>query len=272
MLNRDDPQWGKLARSSPGRAVTYGTHEEADLRLTDVVLSPEQTTFALETADARPVEVATPLVGLHNALNLTAAVAAAQALGVDLAHAVRGARQVTGVPGRLERVAASAELHAYVDYAHTEEALREVLAFLGEVGDGPVVCVVGCGGDRDRTKRPRMARAAAELAARVYLTSDNPRTEDPLAILRDMEAGVPAELRTRVSTVPDRAQAIEQAVLEAPSGACVLVAGKGHEDYQILGTEKIPFDDARELRRALAARRQAIDGVRPGRRPGTDEV
>ncbi len=263
VLNRDDERWWELAQLTKGRVLTYGTAPEADLHLGGIELSPEGTRFRLTVAGEGELDVSTPLVGRHNARNFAAAVGAAKALGIDPIHAVRGASEVTGVPGRLERIAATVDLNAYVDYAHTEEALREVLTFLGEVSGGDLVCVVGCGGDRDVSKRPRMAAAAVELSDRVYLTSDNPRTEDPRAILRDMEKGVPADRAERVEVVPDRAEAIRRAVFEAPTGACVLVAGKGHEDYQILGTKKIPFEDARELRRALAGRRRILEGEEP---------
>jgi len=148
----------------------------------------------------------------------------------------------------------------FVDYAHTPEALEEVLSFVRSSGGGDLVCVVGCGGDRDRTKRPRMAQAAATLCTRAWLTSDNPRSEDPDAILRDMEAGVPADAQARVQTVPNRREAIERAILEAPPGACIVVAGKGHETYQIIGQRRIHFDDAEEVRRALAHRIRVLEG------------
>ena len=152
----------------------------------------------------------------------------------------------------------------FVDYAHTEGALREVLGFLRTVGALPLTCVFGCGGDRDRTKRPKMGRVAAELSDRVVVTSDNPRTEDPHQILREVEAGIPPSLASQCVTVADRREAIRRAILEAPAGSSVLVAGKGHEDYQILGTTKIPFDDVAEAKSALAARAQSIAAARPG--------
>jgi UDP-N-acetylmuramoyl-L-alanyl-D-glutamate--2,6-diaminopimelate ligase len=194
--------------------------------------------------------------------NFLAAVAAASSLGIEAVTAAEGASTVRGVRGRLERVEPAGDLHVFVDYAHTEDALRQVLGFLRTVGALPLTCVFGCGGDRDRTKRPKMGAVAADLADRVVVTSDNPRTEDPAAILREIEAGIPASVRERVATVPDRREAIRRAVLEAPAGSTVLVAGKGHEDYQILGTTKVPFDDVAEAREALAQRARAT-GERP---------
>jgi UDP-N-acetylmuramoyl-L-alanyl-D-glutamate--2,6-diaminopimelate ligase len=182
------------------------------------------------------------------------AVAAAAALGHDPLEAAGHAAALAGVRGRLERVEGAPDLSAFVDYAHTEEALRAVLGFLREVGATPLTCVVGCGGDRDRAKRPRMARAAAEGSERVILTSDNPRGEDPRAILDEMLAGLDAAQRARALVLPDRREAIARAVREAPAGGCVLVAGKGHETTQEVAGRRLPFDDAAEVRAALRAR------------------
>ena len=173
--------------------------------------------------------------------------------GTSSAVAAEGASTLAGVRGRLERVEPSGDLHVFVDYAHTEDALAQVLGFLRTVGATPLTCVFGCGGDRDRTKRPKMGRVAAALSDRVVVTSDNPRTEDPAAILREVEAGIPEDARSRVTTVPDRREAIRRAVLEAPAGSTVLVAGKGHERGQEVHGEVLPFDDRVELAAALRA-------------------
>lgn len=262
ILNRDDEWWWQLAGSCRGRVLTYGRGPEADLRADDIHATAEGTRFRLVVADTE-LDVTTALVGRFNVLNLLAAVGAARGLGVDVVAAVRGAASVRGVPGRLERIEFSGDLHVFVDYAHTEEALSAVLGFLRDIGSRPLICVVGCGGDRDSAKRPRMARTAAELCDAVVFTSDNPRTEDPHAILRDMERGVPPGLLERTTTVVDRREALSKVVAEAPAGACILVAGKGHESYQILGTKKVPFDDAEEVRRALARRLCVLEGAEP---------
>lgn len=254
VLNADDPSAAEMTRRSRGRVVLYGTQPRCDAYAHRISLAADGTTFRLTIAGETVIEVETPLVGLHNVLNYTGAVAAAVALGVDPVAAAEGASTVTGVRGRLERVEPAGDLHVFVDYAHTSESLRQVLSFLRSVGAEPVTCVFGCGGDRDRTKRPVMGSVAAELSDRVVLTSDNPRTEDPNAILAEVEAGIPAALRARVTTVANRRDAIARAVLEAPPGSTVLVAGKGHEAYQIVGTEKLPFDDVAEAREALARR------------------
>ncbi len=254
VLNREDPVWPRLASLCRGAVLTYGAGAEADLRAQDIALSAERTTFRLVVAGAATIDVVTTLVGRHNVSNLLAAVGAALGLGLDPVTAAEGASRLAGVRGRLERVEGEGDLHVFVDYAHTEDALRQVLGFLATVGASPLTCVVGCGGDRDRTKRPTMARAAAELSARVIFTSDNPRSEDPQAILDEMLTGLSDEQRARAVVVPDRREAIGRAVREAPAGSSVLVAGKGHEDYQIVGTQKLPFDDVTEVREALRLR------------------
>jgi UDP-N-acetylmuramoyl-L-alanyl-D-glutamate--2,6-diaminopimelate ligase len=249
--------WPRLAGLCRGPVLTYGERPEADLRADRVALSAQRTTFRLVVAGDGTVDVTTPLVGRHNVLNFLAAVGAAMGLGVDAVVAAEGASRLQGVRGRLERVEEPSDLHVFVDYAHTEDALRQVLSFLTHVGAVPLTCVVGCGGDRDRTKRPRMARVAAELAERAVFTSDNPRTEDPQAILAEMLAGLTPEQRSRALVEGDRREAIRRAVLEAPSGGSVIVAGKGHEAYQIVGAQKLPFDDVTEVREALRMRARA---------------
>ena len=254
VLNRDDPAWARFAAKTRCRVLTFGTVPACDLRATRIELAADGTTFCVGVGGETEILVRTPLVGRHNVSNFLAAVGAATALGIDPVVAAEGASALEGVRGRLERVEASGDLHVFVDYAHTEDALRQVLEFLRTVGALPLTCVFGCGGDRDRTKRPKMGRVAADLSDRVVLTSDNPRTEDPSAILAEVETGIPASARERCETVADRREAIRRAVLSAPAGSTVLVAGKGHEDYQIVGTTKVPFDDVAEARAALALR------------------
>ncbi len=254
VLNREDPRFEALCGRTAARVLSYGWRASADLYPQDLELGPSGTSFTLHGAQPAPIPIQTALVGRHNVLNLLAAIGAAMRLGVDAQVAARGAAALPGVRGRLQRVAAPAGPQVYVDYAHTAEALREVLAFLREVCPGPVTCVVGCGGDRDRGKRPEMARAAVELAQRAVFTSDNPRSEDPQAILDDMLAGLSQAQRASVLVLPDRREAILRAVSEAPESGCVLIAGKGHEAYQQVGERRFPFDDVREATEALARR------------------
>lgn len=202
--------------------------------------------------------VSVPLVGLHNLSNVLQAVCAADAIEPFGSEGIERLRSLLPVPGRLEPVTfpgigrpgdAPAVL---VDYAHTPDALVNVLGTLRPLTPGRLICVFGCGGDRDRTKRPRMARAAADGADVLILTSDNPRTEDPQQILGDAAAGVPAERRGALTVEIDRAKAIAAAVAGARPDDTVLIAGKGHEDYQIIGTTRTHFDDREEAARALA--------------------
>jgi UDP-N-acetylmuramoyl-L-alanyl-D-glutamate--2,6-diaminopimelate ligase len=190
-------------------------------------------------------------------MNALQAAAAAWSLGVPAGTIERALASCKAPPGRLEPVTGPSDPFAVlVDYAHTDDALLNVLSALRPlVGPGGrLVTVFGCGGDRDRTKRPRMMRVACERSDRVVVTSDNPRTEDPAAIIEEVVGGRPEGSGAEVVREPDRARAIELAVGEARPGDIVLVAGKGHEDYQVVGTEKRPFDDRAVARRALDGR------------------
>jgi UDP-N-acetylmuramoyl-L-alanyl-D-glutamate--2,6-diaminopimelate ligase len=196
-----------------------------------------------------------PLIGQFNLENLLAAVGAALSLGVPLETIVAMLPQFGGVPGRMEQVqiAPDQAISVIVDYAHTPDSLKNSLIAARPFVAGRLICVFGCGGDRDRTKRPQMGQIAYELADTIVVTSDNPRTEDPQQILQDIVAGIPAELGAE-AVICDRAAAIRSAILQAQPGDGVLIAGKGHEDYQILGTEKIHFDDREQAREALLLR------------------
>ncbi len=204
-------------------------------------------------------QIVSPLVGRHNVQNCLAAAAAAVGLGVPLPVVAEGLACVDIVPGRLQRVTPPPGVNpgftVLVDYAHTDDALANVLSALRPLVRGRLMVLFGCGGDRDATKRPRMARVAAQWADRIFVTSDNPRTEDPARIIEDILRGFDADSRANTTVEPDRRKAIAAAIAEASAGDVVLLAGKGHEDYQIIGTEKLPFDDAVVAREAIAARR-----------------
>lgn len=257
-VNADDPEAEFFARRSAARVVRFALDRAADV--TGVV---EEMTFRglrLRASFAGEELVLAPrLVGRHNASNILAAAATAWAMGYAFEHIKAGVEALDHVPGRLEPVEEGQPFSVLVDYAHTEESLRRVLECLRELkrsDPGRLILVFGCGGDRDRGKRPRMARAAEELSDVVILTSDNPRSEDPLRIFRDIEAGFSKRFKRRVE--PDRAAAIRGAVDMARPGDVVLIAGKGHETYQIVGDVVRPFDDrvaARDALRRLARRR-----------------
>ena len=247
VINVDDRYGRRLARDFP-QAVTTGIEHDAAVRATDVRSTLTGSTFRLDGA-----ELHTPLPGRFNVANVLGAVAAARALGVA-DDTIRAALPRAGrVPGRFEPVDEGQGFAVLVDYAHTPDSLENVLRAARELTTGRVIVAFGAGGDRDRTKRPLMGRAAALLADEVIVTSDNPRSEDPDAIIAEILAGI--EDRDRVRTEPDRARAIALAVDLARDGDVVVVAGKGHEQGQELaGGRKIPFDDVTVAREALRAR------------------
>lgn len=255
IINADD-SYGKRLIESVGsnRVWRYSTSDtDAELRTSNLTYRPDGVTGTLHTplGDA---DFELPLVGQYNIENMLAAVGAALHLGVDLASIVAALPTFGGVPGRMERVRVRADqdLSVIVDYAHTPDSLENLLKASRPFISGKMICVFGCGGDRDRTKRPKMGKIAAELADLAVVTSDNPRTEDPERILQDILAGIPESVEPIV--IADRAQAIRTAILQAKPGDGVLIAGKGHEDYQILGTEKIHFDDREQAQAALEVR------------------
>ena len=188
----------------------------------------------------KKVPVRTGLIGMFNVYNTLAAVAAAAELGVSLEDIARTFDAPIVIPGRMERVFIKAPFSVYVDYAHTPQALTSALVALRKITRGRLIVVFGCGGDRDKEKRPVMGKNAARFADEVIVTSDNPRTEDPEAIIRDIVAGMEKDT---FSVVPDRRDAIKLALSRAHEGDTVLVAGKGHEKYQIIGKKRLPFDD-----------------------------
>lgn len=189
----------------------------------------------------------TPLVGRHNAENLLVAIGLGLCAGLSLTDCAAALRGVNGVPGRLERVRLASGVAAFVDYAHTPDALQRMLTLLRTAQPRRLIVVFGCGGDRDAGKRPLMGRIAADLADEVILTSDNPRSEDPRRILEQILGGVPQDLRAKVRVEPDRRAALRAAVACTRAGDALLVAGKGHEDHQIIGSLRTHFDDREEL-------------------------
>ena len=203
--------------------------------------------------------VTVPLVGTHNAFNAVAAGVAAVLIGADADAVRRGLAELRAPRGRLEPVHGPDDrVRVFVDYAHTDDAIAQVLAAVrpGVPAGSGLVAVIGAGGDRDRTKRPRMLRAALDGADRVVVTSDNPRTEDPEAIIDEVMTGARPDEASRIVRRCDRADAIRGAIADAADGDVVVIAGKGHETYQIFGTERHPFDDVQVVREALDERRR----------------
>jgi UDP-N-acetylmuramoyl-L-alanyl-D-glutamate--2,6-diaminopimelate ligase len=263
VVNARDPYGARLAdQLGPGRRVwRYGTRAEDTLRAEGMSIGLEGIRARFSTP-AGVLEVSSPLVGAHNVENLLCAAGLALALNLPADAVARALSSSPGAPGRLERVDGRG-VALFVDYAHTDDALARALAALRALAPRRLVCVFGCGGDRDRGKRPIMGRVAAEAADLVVVTSDNPRSEDPDAIVAEIVPGVQGAGLSRLSPVaardgargfvvePDRRAAIALAVAVAREGDAVLVAGKGHEDYQLVGAEKRYFSDREEARRAL---------------------
>ena len=259
LTNADARHGDTMVQNTRGRVVTYGTHQVADHKARIVENGLGGLQLRLDGQD-----LYTRLIGDFNAANLTAVYAVARELGWNGMDALTHLSLLDAPTGRMQQVrAGKGDVHAIVDYAHTPDALRKVLETLqavratgpanGAQGESRILCVVGCGGDRDRTKRPVMAQTAADLADLVILTSDNPRSEDPNAILADMRAGLdPVQMR-KVTANADRAEAIRTACMQAAPGDVILVAGKGHEKYQEIAGEKHPFDDVAVLAESLAA-------------------
>jgi UDP-N-acetylmuramoyl-L-alanyl-D-glutamate--2,6-diaminopimelate ligase len=253
VINADDPSGVRLAGRTALPVVTYSVGAEADVRAVAALVGRSSSVFSCDAAGRR-VEVHVPLAGRFNVSNALAAMAACHALGIDLRAAAEGIASLPGVPGRFESVDAGQEFTVLVDYAHTPDSVERALSAAREICAGRLVVVLGCGGDRDRSKRPLMGRAATALADRAFLTSDNPRSEDPLAILAEIEAGAASSGGSYV-VEPDRRLAIRSALRDARAGDVIVIAGKGHESGQEFADRTVPFDDRVVAREELEAMR-----------------
>lgn len=255
VLNADDSAVASLAgaTSADTQVRTYGYDAPADVTAENIRCDADGSSFLMRVG-LRSVEVRTPLIGRHNVSNALAAASAALHFDLSLAEIAAGIEALDVVPGRLERVDAGQPFHVFVDYAHTHDALERSIAAVREVTPGRVLCVFGAGGDRDRSKRPLLGRAAgaADLA---IVTSDNPRSESPQQIIDEILVGCRAA-HVALHVESDRRAAIEWAIEQAAPGDSVLIAGKGHEAVQIIGAERLPFDDVRVCREALRPRSQ----------------
>jgi UDP-N-acetylmuramoyl-L-alanyl-D-glutamate--2,6-diaminopimelate ligase len=247
VLNIDDEHgarwYGEIRHRMP--TLSYSLHGEADLVARNVVTGASGSTFEVDGVAMR-----VHLPGFFNLSNALAAIGVARTLGIDLETAAHGLDVLDRVPGRMEHVSGG-DVDVVVDYSHTPDSLENALVALRETTEHGLAVVFGCGGDRDRGKRPEMGRVAATYADRIYVTSDNPRSESPAAIVAEIETGIGAHAHV---VEVDRRAAILRAIDEAAPGDVVLIAGKGHETYQIIGGQTLPFDDADVARQALAAR------------------
>ena len=251
VVNADDPSGAAMAAQSRARVITYGIDAAADVRATDLALSGSGSQFTVVWPEGRR-RIALRLPGRFNVANALAAFATGLARGTDPALIGPALESVAGVPGRCEVVDEGQPFTVLVDYAHSPDSLEKILHLAAQVSTGRRIVVFGCGGDRDRTKRPIMGRIATRLADYAVFTSDNPRSEDPVAIIRDIEQG--AGGADNRESIPDRRAAIARGITLARPGDVVVIAGKGHETYQIIGDQVGPFDDREVAREALRAR------------------
>jgi UDP-N-acetylmuramoyl-L-alanyl-D-glutamate--2,6-diaminopimelate ligase len=247
VLNCDDAHFDQIATMTAVPILTYGLSEHADYRAINVHIHESGTDFQLVKGNDI-YDISLKLPGRFSVYNALAAITAAAASGVPITSIINSISNVQGISGRFEKVDVDSPVHVIVDYAHTPDSLKNALETIKEFAKKKIAVVVGCGGDRDRTKRPEMARIAEELADYVYLTSDNPRSEDPQAILEDMEKGLS---KNTYSVIENRKEAIYTAVRQAKKDDIILIAGKGHETYQIIGNTTYDFDDRLVAKEAL---------------------
>ena len=265
VLNRDDPYGQRLLRLIPVPVISVGKGEEADFKLDSAVCDRNGTSLEIRTPRGA-LRMRSPLLAQVNAMNILTATAVSDRLGIEDGAIVRGVEAARRIPGRLDRIDTDRGFLVLVDYAHTPDALDRMLAGVRDLTPGRLITVFGCGGDRDRGKRPLMGQAAARWSDLILVTSDNPRSEPPEAILEDILQGIrnegvassePGEIaRTRAGTkafsrVPDRREAIQWAIRIAARGDTVVIAGKGHEQVQIFGDRTVPFRDSEEVVHAL---------------------
>lgn len=256
VINADDPVLPVLRERCRAAVITYGRSERADFRMAQVQPQGPGTAIHMESPHGS-MSAFTPLLGSFNAYNVTAAVACGMSLGMSRESVLQGVAAMGRVPGRFEPIRCGQPFRVLVDYAHTPAGLENVLAAAREITPGRVLCVFGCGGDRDPGKRPIMGGVVEHQADRAFVTSDNPRSEEPMAIIAAILKGMKQASRAVVQ--PDRRAAISAALAEAVAGDTVVIAGKGHETGQIVGERVIPFDDA-EVARNLLEARQVVEG------------
>ena len=260
VINLDDPYGERLLKAVPGKVITYGINKSADISAEEIKCSPNGLSFTARTPLGQ-IDIQSPLPGRHNVYNVLAVIGAAICNGIDIACIKEGVKAVKGVLGRFERIEEGQNYTVAVDYAHTPDALKNLLRAAREITNKKVILIFGCGGDRDRLKRPLMGNAAARLADFTIITSDNPRSEESLKIIEEIEKGFSEAGGKQESyiKVAERKEAIHKGLELAEEGDLVLIAGKGHETYQIIGNKKRDFDDREVARGFLRNRREERD-------------
>ncbi|MGB2705326.1 MAG: UDP-N-acetylmuramoyl-L-alanyl-D-glutamate--2,6-diaminopimelate ligase [Candidatus Omnitrophota bacterium] len=251
IINADERYTGLCVKKIKNRRIiTYGLSKNADISARVEKVHPLGSSFTVRIRKKKSISIRTKLAGLHNVSNILAAVSAAISQGISANAVKRGIEKVKNVPGRLEPVGSARAFKVFIDYAHTHNALEVVLKFLNRIKSGKVITVFGCGGERDRRKRPLMGGVAQKFSDFVVITGDNPRNENPARITREIVKGMNRKKRN-YCIIPDRKKAIEKALKKAGEGDIVLIAGKGHEKVQVIGNREIPFDDKKVARKIL---------------------
>ena len=252
VINIDDFYGHRVMEKTTASTITYSTLGKGTLNASDVHMSTKNSQYTVNyKGESYPVSMNT--TGLFNVYNTLAAIGACLQEGISMEAIDTALKTFSSVPGRFELIEEGQDFAVVVDYAHTPDGLQNILETAKAIKENRIIIVFGCGGDRDATKRPIMGRIAAEYGDKIYVTSDNPRTEDPVQIVKDVEVGVKEALRdgTSYEVIVDRREAINHAIHDAKAGDIVIIAGKGHENYQILKNETIHFDDREEARKAL---------------------
>lgn len=247
VINADDDYAGFMKKNAAGETVTYAIDAKADVKAENVNLHHDGVEYTLVSKSGK-FDIVYNVIGRFSVYNSLAALAVGMVMKVDMKRAVKAVADTHTVRGRIEKVPNNRDIHILIDFAHTPDSLENVLKTVKDIYDKRIITVFGCGGDRDKTKRPVMGKIACKYSDLVYVTSDNPRTEDPELIIDDIVVGLVKDSYIRIA---DRTEAIRQAIIEAKPGDTILIAGKGHERYQILGTEKIHYDEREIVKQIL---------------------
>ena len=249
ILNTDDELGRRLEEELSCGKLSYSIEHDAGVRLREARAKKDGTELDVETPKGL-LRLSSSLLGQHNVYNILAAVTCCIRYNIHPQAIIEGISSLESIPGRLQRIDAGQPFLVLVDYAHTEDGLKNVLSAVKDMCKGKILTVFGCGGDRDKTKRPKMGRVASRGSDKVFITSDNPRSETPEEIAGDIIAGIPKERFSTVQIIHDRKEAINQAIMSAGAGDCVLIAGKGHERYQVFVNREENFDDTEVARSA----------------------